>query len=119
MAAHEQGKFWDYRDKLFANQQKLDRENFIKFAKELGLDVSKFQQAFDSNKYKAAVDADVAEISGFGVGGTPAFFVNGHYLGGAKPFGDFAKVIDSELARLKIPSPNTARAAPPVASPAG
>ena len=40
-----------------------------------------------------------------GVTGTPAFFVNGRYLSGAKPFKEFAKVINAELARLNLPVP--------------
>jgi len=40
-----------------------------------------------------------------GITGTPGFFVNGRYLSGAKPFGEFAKVINSELSRLNLPVP--------------
>ena len=49
-----------------------------------------------------------AEGKALGVSGTPAFFVNGRFLSGAKPFDDFAKVINAELTRLKIPVPPAA-----------
>jgi protein-disulfide isomerase len=105
MAAHEQGKFWEMHDKLFANQQKLTRDQFVAYAKELKLDVGKFEKSFDSAKFKPQIDADVAEAGQLGVGGTPAFFVNGKFLSGAKPFGEFATVINAELKRLNLPIP--------------
>ena len=109
MAAHEQGKFWEYHDKLFANQQKLSRADLLKYAKELKLDVAKFTKDLDSGKYKAQIDADTNEAVAIGAGGTPAFFVNGRFLNGAKPFAEFAKVINAELERLKLPIPPAAQ----------
>ena len=110
MAANEQGKFWEYHDKLFGNPGagKLKREFLVQYATELGLDMKKFESAIDSAKYKAAIDADAAEAASLGATGTPAFFVNGKYLSGAKPFEEFAKVINVELTRLKIPIPEGA-----------
>ena len=48
---------------------------------------------------------DVAEAKSLGVTGTPGFFINGRYLSGAKPFDEFAQVINGELARRNIPAP--------------
>ena len=53
MAAGEQGKFWQMHDKLFANQQALDRASLEKYAQELGLDMAKFKAGHGRNKYKA------------------------------------------------------------------
>ena len=61
LAANEQGKFWEYHDKLFANQQALDRPNLEKYAQELGLDMAKFKAALDSGKFKDKVDAEDRE----------------------------------------------------------
>ena len=47
-AAGEQGKFWEMHDKLFANQQQLDRADLEKYAQELGLNMGKFKAALDS-----------------------------------------------------------------------
>ncbi len=105
MAANEQGKFWEYHDKLFANQAKLQNEDLLKYAKELKLDMKKFEESFNTAKFKALVDADGAEAESLGASGTPAFFVNGHFLNGAKPFEEFAKVINAELAKLNLPIP--------------
>jgi len=101
MAAHEQGKFWAMHDKLFENQQALDRPNLDKYAADLGLDVGKFKAALDSSKYRDYVQKDAAQAGTVGATGTPSFFVNGRSLVGARPFDDFKKLIDEELAKAK------------------
>lgn len=97
LAAHEQGKFWPYHDKLFANQQALDRASLEKYASELGLDLGKFKAALDSHKFAKAVEADSAAGAAVGANGTPTFFVNGREFVGAQPFEAFKTVIDEEL----------------------
>jgi protein-disulfide isomerase len=88
-------------DKMFANQQAIDRPSLEKYASELGLNMDKFKSALDSGKYKAVVAADVTYANGLGTGGmgTPTFFINGHQVAGALPFDAFAKIIDGELAK--------------------
>jgi len=97
LAANEQGKFWQMHDKLFANQQALDRPALEKYAQELGLDMAKFKAALDSGKFKDKVDAEDKEGAAFGVTGTPTFFINGTRLVGAQPFESFKAAIDKEL----------------------
>jgi len=97
LAAHDQGKFWPYHDKLFANQGALDRASLEKYASELGLDMGKFKSALDSNKFTKAVEADSAAGMAVGANGTPTFFVNGREFVGAQPFESFKTVIDEEI----------------------
>jgi protein-disulfide isomerase len=97
MAANEQGKFWEYHDKLFANQQSLDRASLDKYASELGLDMKKFGAALDTKKFDARVSADATEATSAGVEGTPTFFINGRELVGAQPIEAFKTIIDDEL----------------------
>jgi protein-disulfide isomerase len=102
LAAHDQGKFWEMHDKLFANQQALDRPSLDKYAEELGLNTGKFKEALDSGKFKQQVSADMAVANGLGGGmGTPTFFINGRKIAGAMPVDAFAKVIDEELSKKK------------------
>jgi protein-disulfide isomerase len=108
MAAHEQGKFWEYHDKLFANQPKFQPDQLLQYAKELGLDVNKFKSDLDAARGRPGITADVAEANALGATGTPAFFVNGRFLSGARPFNDFAQLINGELQRLNIPIPPAA-----------
>lgn len=68
----------------------------------------RFEDAIDMSRGKSAIDADLAEGNGLGPFGTPSFFVNGRYLSGAKPFEEFAQVINAELTRLSIPVPASA-----------
>jgi protein-disulfide isomerase len=96
-AAGEQGKFWEMHDKLFANQQNLDRATFEKYGEELGLNMGKFKAALDANKGKDAIEADSAGGNKIGARGTPAFFINGKFLSGAQPFESFKAKIDEEL----------------------
>ena len=113
MAAHDQGKYWEFHDKLFANQKALTRDDFIKYAKELNLNVAKFTADLDSPKNKAKIEADAAEAAKLGVTGTPAFFINGRFLNGAKPFAAFAELINQELQKKGMPVPAAAQTAPP------
>ena len=99
MAAQAQGKFWQMHDKLFANQQALDRPALEKYAQELGLDVAKFKADLDSGKYKDAVQAEMKEGQELGVNGTPAVFINGRKISGAYPFETFKKIADQEMAK--------------------
>jgi protein-disulfide isomerase len=107
-AAHNQGKFWEMHDKLFENQSKLEPEDVKQYAKELGLNLSQFDSDLQNSATKKRVSDDMAEASSLGITGTPAFFINGRYLNGAQPFESFAKIINAELQRLKIPIPSAA-----------
>jgi protein-disulfide isomerase len=70
--------------------------------------MTRFEQALDTLQGRQIVEADKAEAKALGVTGTPGFFVNGHFLSGAKPFDEFAQVINAELNRMKIPLPPAA-----------
>src|SRR6188768_666243 len=65
-AAREQGKFWQMHDKLFANQQALDRPNLEKYAQEIGLDMNKFKAALDKEKNKERIKKDLDDAANFG-----------------------------------------------------
>jgi protein-disulfide isomerase len=97
LAAHRQGKFWEMHDKLFANQQALQRDSLVSYAKDLGLDVSKFQKDLDDPELTTWVKSDTEEGSKIGVRGTPATFVNGRLVSGAQPFEAFKAIVDEEL----------------------
>ncbi|NJK88284.1 MAG: thioredoxin domain-containing protein [Myxococcales bacterium] len=71
MAAHGQGKFWEYHDKLFANQQNLNDEDFVRYAKELGLDAKKFEADMKSDEVAKVVARDQTDAGRYGATGTP------------------------------------------------
>ena len=117
-AANSQGKFWEFHDKLFANQKKLAMSDLKQYAKEVGLDMVQFEKDIADPVKKKRVDDDMAEARSLGVTGTPGFFVNGRFLNGAKPFQEFAKVINAELQRLNLPIPPAATNQDTAAAPA-
>lgn len=92
--ARDQGKFWEYHDKLFENQNKLDEKSLKKYAEELGLDTNGFNKCLDSGSKTAKVETDFEEGKSLGVTGTPSFFINGQKVVGAQPYEKFAEIID-------------------------
>src|SRR3989344_2111035 len=85
--AGEQGKFWDYHDKLFNNQKgenegAFSDQNLKRFSKELNLDEAKFNSCFDSGKFRKQIEGTTAEGKSLGVSGTPATFINGQMVSG-------------------------------------
>jgi protein-disulfide isomerase len=97
--ANVQGKFWDYHDRLFANQQALSEGDLKRHARDLGLDAVAFATCLDTGTFAAAVQADLTEGRSYGIGSTPTFFINGRLISGALPLEAFSQVIDEELAR--------------------
>ena len=95
--AAEQGKFWEYHDVLFKNQQTLAVENLKEHATSVGLDGAKFTECLDSGRMAALVKIDTEAGKKAGVNGTPAFFINGNMISGAQPMEEFKKIIDEEL----------------------
>ncbi len=99
-AAHcagAQGKFWEFHDKVFADQKALADADLEKHATDLGLNVDAYKECFSSGKFRADIQKDASEGQEAGVSGTPAFFVNGRFLSGAQPFEAFQAIIDEEL----------------------
>lgn len=98
-AAGLQGKFWEMHDKIFAGQRELSDAKYVEWARELGLDLERFDRDRKSEAVRARIAQDEQEAERFGVSGTPAFFINGRFLSGAQPFDAFQRVIDDELKR--------------------
>jgi len=102
LCAHEQGKFWEMHDVMFADQQQLGVEQLKAKASGIGLDPEDFNQCLDSGEYADEVQADLAAGAEAGVSGTPAMFVNGIPISGAVPYDQLSSVIDEELARKGV-----------------
>jgi len=93
LCAYEQGndKFWAFHDKVFDNQKKIKLESadetFNGYAKEIGLNTTKFDKCVASDEMAARVKAEMAEAQAIGVNSTPTFVVNGMKVPGANPEG--------------------------------
>ena len=106
--AADQGKYWEYHDKLFRSQVKggsdvvrFKAKDLKRWATEIGLVAAPFNECLDSARYKDKVAATQEYGAGVAVGvdGTPAFFIGGRRVIGAQPFEVFQKVIEEELGR--------------------
>lgn len=82
-AAGQQGKFWEFHDALFTQQDKLSEQFYINTAKALNLDLKRFDQDRNSNAATAAIQKDVEMAQQLGVGGTPFLVMNGVPVSGA------------------------------------
>jgi protein-disulfide isomerase len=98
LAANEQGKFWQYHDKLFA-EANIVPGSIDRIAAELGLDQEQFKQAVNSSRMQQIVNDDVAEAGSLGVTGTPTIFINGRKLK-QRSLQGFQAMIDEELKKL-------------------
>ena len=81
--AQNQGKFWEYYAKLYTDVKNVNEEMIVAYAKELKLDMDKFNSDRTSAETAAKVQADITQGSLFGVRGTPTLFINGVRIVGA------------------------------------
>ncbi|MEX0649455.1 MAG: thioredoxin domain-containing protein [Candidatus Andersenbacteria bacterium] len=98
LAAHAQGKFWEYHDLLFSNQRALARENLERYAEQLELNMDEFRKALDDGTYKDAIEQDLEDGRIVGVPGTPSLFINDSEYLGERSVSAISTHIDSLLA---------------------
>ena len=98
----EQGKFWEYHDLLFENQDDTGGAVFREYAEELKLNLEQFNSCLESEKYRAQIQTDFREAVSLAIPGTPFFYINGIPLNGARPQPEFEEIIEAELARLEM-----------------
>ncbi|MCD5381286.1 MAG: DsbA family protein [Candidatus Pacebacteria bacterium] len=84
-AAGQQGKFFEFHDLLFANQQEWSRAGspetfFIQYANELELDVNLFRKHMNSSVLRDKIRAEFDEGRKLNITGTPTFFLNGQRM---------------------------------------
>lgn len=123
LAADLQGKFWPMHHLLFENQEKLDQQSIDAYAKQAGLDVTKFRADLGSEPVKAAVAKDVDQGKKLDIQGTPSIFINGRKFAhiGREDFADELKGwLRLELQLQGAPStPAPSASAPASAAPSG
>jgi protein-disulfide isomerase len=95
--ADQQGAFWEMHDVLYANQDVLSQEGFFEYASDLGLDEKAFADCLASDDVGTKVHNDALVGQGYGVNGTPTFFINGRKVSGSLPLSLFEALIEEEL----------------------
>lgn len=101
-AAYKQGKFAEMADLLYSNQDTWVNANnheeiFIDYAKQLELDLDKFEADMKSNEAEQFVKTQEAEAKNLGLKSTPTFGLNGKIIPNPKGYEDFKKLIDEAL----------------------
>ena len=94
--------FWKAHKKFFENQRKLGDDFYKEVAKELGVDMAKFEESLSKHKYQAFIRQQMSEGSKVGTRGTPAFYINGKFLSGAQPYDNFKRIIDREIKNAEL-----------------
>lgn len=97
--AAEQGAFWEYHDKLFAEGGELDDAKLVELAAGLKLDQPRFTACLQSAAPKHVVEANLREATELGLPGAPSLFINGHRFEGPPTYGNVVKRIKEQLAR--------------------
>ena len=95
-AAQIQGRFWEYHDLIFENHQHLDDQKFLEIARQLNLDMKKFEKDMNDPATSLRVDKDVQLGRSVGVRGTPTIFINGS-ISKARTLEDFQVIVVEEL----------------------
>jgi len=96
-AAREQGKYWEYINILFHNQNALGVDKLKEYATQIGLDRSKFDAGLDSGKFADSVKRDLNDGNRLGIDSTPTVFINGRKFTGEKTHDNLKAAIDSLL----------------------
>jgi predicted DsbA family dithiol-disulfide isomerase len=100
IAAHEQGKFWQMHDALFALGKKINQETIEKAAQNIGLDMDKFKKDLATPATQNKLKKDMTDAGKAGVSGTPTLFINGRQVKG-RGADVLQKMIDQELSSSK------------------
>ena len=96
IAAHDQGKFWQMHDLMFAGRADLSRNSLMAMAQKAGLDMKKFAADLDSPQTRQIVAKDQADGDNAGVEGTPTVYINGQRYNGSLALGAIRNVLNAE-----------------------
>jgi predicted DsbA family dithiol-disulfide isomerase len=96
MAANKQGHFWKYHDRIFENYRNISEEFLLTTARELGLDMKRFEEDRKSVDINNIINRDTQEASRIGVRGTPSVFINGKRLD-QRSLEAFSTAIEKEI----------------------
>lgn len=99
--AGQQGKFWEVHGQIMKDQRALSDADLERLAVNAQVDLGKWNECRKDPSMNDEVQKDLQDGVNAGVSGTPAFFVNGVFINGARPFELFKSVIDRELAPPK------------------
>jgi protein-disulfide isomerase len=92
--AGEQGLFWSMHDKLFQNQGVNTADQLSALANQIGADITRYNDCMTKQKHLTQIKKDLTDGQGFGINGTPTYFINGYKVEGNIPYNTFVKIIE-------------------------
>ncbi|MCR4311796.1 MAG: DsbA family protein [Candidatus Uhrbacteria bacterium] len=95
--AQEQGKFWEFHDRIYTSDVELTQESMFNIASAIGLNEDAFATCLTSRRFQDEVNTDLQEGAAAGVVGTPTFFFNGVKVEGSIPFSVFNDIVHALL----------------------
>lgn len=95
--AGEQGKFWEYHDLLFDNNQNLYDGTYARIAQEIGLNGSEFKKCQQSEEVKNKINENVTEANALGISGVPFVYINDQEVLGQSSAEELMRLIDLEM----------------------
>jgi protein-disulfide isomerase len=98
LAAHKQGKFWEFHSQVFANQTELSTTKLDQIAESFSLDMTQFKKDLLSHDVLSMIVRDVREGQKIGVKGTPTIFLNGKRVKD-RSFTNLDQLIQRELVK--------------------
>ena len=101
-AAADQGAFWEMHDALLDHQDDLRPRDLLAYAEQLGLDVERFRDDLQRQRWAPRIEEDVDSADMSGVTGTPTFFINGRKHDGAYDIGALSAAVRAAGARAAI-----------------
>ena len=101
LAAGDQGKFREMHHLLLRNSPDLDRDNLLRYAREIGLDMKKFTESLDGSKHGKIIERDGKLAESLDLYSTPTFFINGRKVVGDRSYDYLRKIVEEELAAAK------------------
>jgi protein-disulfide isomerase len=97
LAAHRQGKFWEMHDAMFEHRRDLSLDDIRALARNVGLDMKRFDADLPSEEVKKAVVKDMEDGDKAGVEGTPSVYIDGKKYNGSLDLPAIKTIIDAEL----------------------
>ena len=106
--AGDQGKFWEMKELVFKNQNKLDGDSLAGYAKDLALNGDTFKSCMDNGRHLKEIGDEAKYAQSLGITGTPTFIlgktagdsVEGRVIVGAQPLATFEEAINGMLGKL-------------------
>jgi len=95
--AQKQGEFWNYHNLLFEKNNNLNQQIFLEIARELDLNLKKFEKCATSGETENLVNDNIAEANALGVNGVPFIFVNKQKIMGEIDLDGLRDIINIEL----------------------